>query len=367
VYVHARDPQARRPDADHRGPGYVIQQGDQGNIIESDAQQLTVAVDPVVSFQDAGKEWASVLGDSPVGSIFLSPQWQEVWWDNFSGGREMTGFSVPASNGGMDALASLSRLGDSISFVGAPDTFDYNDFLVRPGFEDSFYPTLLDVLGRWEWSEVRLDSLIEHSPTLARLPDLARERGYAVEVEYEDVTSGVSLPGDWEEYLALLSKKDRHELRRKLRRLESQTDWRWYCLTSPDDVEANFDGFLALMRMSRADKEEYMTPERERFFRTLARRMAELDLIRLFFMEIDGARAAASLCFDYDRTRLLYNSGYDPGLSYYSVGLLLHAMCVRDAIENNLGYFDFLRGPEPYKAHLGGIQKSLYRMVVKRS
>jgi CelD/BcsL family acetyltransferase involved in cellulose biosynthesis len=326
-----------------------------------------VAVDPVVSFQDAGKEWASVLGDSPVGSIFLSPQWQEVWWDNFSGGREMTGFSVPASNGGMDALASLSRLGDSISFVGAPDTFDYNDFLVRPGFEDSFYPTLLDVLGRWEWSEVRLDSLIEHSPTLARLPDLARERGYAVEVEYEDVTSGVSLPGDWEEYLALLSKKDRHELRRKLRRLESQTDWRWYCLTSPDDVEANFDGFLALMRMSRADKEEYMTPERERFFRTLARRMAELDLIRLFFMEIDGARAAASLCFDYDRTRLLYNSGYDPGLSYYSVGLLLHAMCVRDAIENNLGYFDFLRGPEPYKAHLGGIQKSLYRMVVKRS
>ena len=307
------------------------------------------------------------MGDSPVGSIFLSPQWQEVWWDNFSGGREMTGFSVPASNGGMDALASLSRLGDSISFVGAPDTFDYNDFLVRPGFEDSFYPTLLDVLGRWEWSEVRLDSLIEHSPTLARLPDLARERGYAVEVEYEDVTSGVSLPGDWEEYLALLSKKDRHELRRKLRRLESQTDWRWYCLTSPDDVEANFDGFLALMRMSRADKEEYMTPERERFFRTLARRMAELDLIRLFFMEIDGARAAASLCFDYDRTRLLYNSGYDPGLSYYSVGLLLHAMCVRDAIENSLGYFDFLRGPEPYKAHLGGIQKSLYRMVVKRS
>ena len=307
------------------------------------------------------------MRDSPVASIFLSPQWQEVWWDNFSDGRKMTGFSVPASDGGVDALASLSRLGDSISFVGTPDTFDYNDFLVRPGFEDSFYPTLLDVLGGWEWSELRLDSLIEHSPTLVHLPDLARERGYAVEVEYEDVTSGVSLPGDWEEYLALLSKKDRHELRRKLRRLDSQTDWRWYCLTGPDDVEANFNEFLALMRMSRTDKEEYMTPERERFFRALARRMAELDQIRLFFMEIDGVRAAASLCFDFDQARLLYNSGYDPSLSYYSVGLLLHAMCVKDAIENGLGYFDFLRGPEPYKAHLGGIQKSLYRMVVKRS
>ena len=326
-----------------------------------------MSIKPVISFQDSGKEWVSVLRDSPVASIFLSPQWQEVWWDNFGGGREMTGFSVPGAGGGVDALASLARSDDTIGFVGAPDTFDYNDFVVRPGFEDAFYPTLLDVLEGWDWREVRLDSLLEHSPTLAHLPELARKRGYSVEVNYEDVTSGVNLPGDWNEYLSLLSKKDRHELRRKLRRLDSQTEWRWYCLTSPDEVEASFDEFLALMRMSRADKEEYMTPERESFFRALARRMAELDQLRLFFMEIDGVRAAASLCFDYWRTRLLYNSGYDPALSYYSVGLLLHAMCVRDAIEKGMDYFDFLRGPEPYKAHLGGSQKSLYRMVVKRS
>lgn len=324
-------------------------------------------VNPIASFADAQGEWRSVLSDSPVASIFLSPQWQEVWWENFGGGREMVGFSVPSEGGGVDALASLSRLDGAIGFVGAPDTFDYNDFLVRPGFEEAFYETLLDVLGDWEWDDLRLDSLIEDSPTLAHLPGMARSRGYSVEVEYEDVTSGVSLPGDWEQYLELLTKKDRHELRRKLRRLDSQTEWRWYCLTSPDEVMESFDNFLSLMRMSRNDKEEYMTPERERFFRALARRMAELDRIRLFYMEIDGVQAAASLCFDYEGARLLYNSGYDPSLSYYSVGLLLHAMCVRDAIEQGLEYFDFLRGPEPYKAHLGGRQKSLYRMMVKRS
>ena len=326
-----------------------------------------MSVNPVTSFRDAQEEWDSILRDSPVASIFLSPQWQEVWWENFSGVREMTGFSVPAPGGGLNALASLSRLDNTIGFVGAPDTFDYNDFLVRPGFEEAFYRTLLDVLDGWEWDDLRLDSLIEDSPTLAYLPEMARGRGYSVEVEYEDVTSGVALPDDWEQFLGLLSKKDRHELRRKLRRLDSHTGWRWYCLTAPDDVMASFDEFLALMRMSRTDKEEYMTPERERFFHALARRMAELDRIRLFFMELDGARVAASLCFDYGSARLLYNSGYDPGFSYYSVGLLLHAMCVRDAIEQGIGYFDFLRGPEPYKAHLGGRQKSLYRMVVKRS
>ena len=326
-----------------------------------------MSVIPITSFREAQDEWDSILRDSPVASIFLSPQWQEVWWDNFSAGREMTGFTVPSPDGGVNALASLLRTDGSIGFVGSPDTFDYNDFLVRPGFEDSFYRTLLDVLEGWEWDKFSLESLIENSPTLAHLPEMARERGYSVEVEYEDVTSGVDLPGDWEQYLALLSKKDRHELRRKMRRLDGQTDWKWYCITQPDEVIGKFDDFLALMRMSRPDKEEYMTPEREDFFRSMARRMAELDRIRLFFMEVDGSQAAASLCFDFDSARLLYNSGYDPGLSYYSVGLILHAMCVKDAIDRGLNYFDFLRGPEPYKAHLGGRQKSLYKMLVKRS
>ena len=255
-----------------------------------------------------------------MGCLFLSRQWQEVWWENQGDGRELTGFRLEAPDGTTSAVASLARSGDSIGFVGSPDTFDYNDFLVRPGFEETFYPALLDILDGWEWSELRLDSLIEHSPTLAYLPDLASGRGYSVETEYEDVTSGVCLPGDWEEYLALLSKKDRHELRRKLRRLDTQTDWRWYCLTTPDEVLGRLDDFLSLMRASSAEKTEFMTPDRERFFRALAGRMAELDRIRLFFMEMDGQLAASSLCFDYGSARLLYNSGYDPGLSYYSVG-----------------------------------------------
>ena len=325
-----------------------------------------VVTSAMTSFEDAREGWDSILSKSPVGCLFLSPQWQEVWWESFGGTREMSGFSLSDSEGQVNGIASLAKMNGEITFLGSPDTFDYNDFLVRPGFEESFYPMVLDVLENLEWSEVRLDSLIEHSPTLSHFPELARRRGYSVELEYEDVTSGVDLPEDWERYLSSLGKKDRHELRRKLRRLDTQAEWRWFCLTDPDEITERFDDFLSLMRQSSPEKEEFMTPEREIFFRALATRMAMEDRLRLFFMEMDGVSVAASLCFDYGETRLLYNSGYDPSYSYYSVGLLLHAMCVKDAIEQGIGYFDFLRGPEPYKAHLGGRQKSLYRMVVKR-
>ena len=102
----------------------------------------------------------------------------------------------PPGMGQVSGIASLSKLGGDLSFIGSPDTFDYNDFLVRPGYEETFYSVVLDVLEDREWNELRLDSLIEHSPTLNYLPDLARQRGYSVEVEYEDVTSGVFLPDE---------------------------------------------------------------------------------------------------------------------------------------------------------------------------
>jgi CelD/BcsL family acetyltransferase involved in cellulose biosynthesis len=121
------------------------------------------------------------------------------------------------------------------------------------------------------------------------------------------------------------------------------------------------------MRLSRTDKDEFMTSERERFFHNITQRMAELGQLQLFFLEMDGSTVATCLCFDYGGSRLLYNSGYDPEYGYYSVGLLLNAMSLKDAIDRGLAYFDFLRGPEPYKAHLGGQQRSLYQMVVTKS
>jgi len=303
--------------------------------------------------------------------LFLTPQWQQVWWDTFGDGQTMCGFSYPLPDGaagdGIAAIASLAKSGDTATFVGSQDTFDYNDFPIKPGHEEGFYRSLLESLEEQDIRKLRLNSLRESSPTLELLPDIARGRGYTVEIEQEDVTSGICLPGTWDEYLGLLNKKDRHELRRKLRRMDSQTDWKWYSLSEPEQAGERLGEFISLMRLSRTDKDEFMTPERERFFYNITQRMAELGQLELYFLDLNGATVATSLCFDYGGSRLLYNSGYDPKFSYFSVGLLLNAMCLKDAIDRGLTYFDFLRGPEPYKAHLGGQQRSLYQMVVTKS
>ena len=321
---------------------------------------------PITSFQEIQAEWESVLEEYPADTLFLTPQWQEVWWDVFGDGRTKAGFTYSATDG-VAAIASLAKSGDTVSFVGSRDTFDYNDFPIRPGHEQGFFQVLLECMEEHDCRTLRLDSLKEGSPTLEYLPEIARGRGYTVEIEQEDVTSGIALPGTWDEYLGLLNKKDRHELRRKLRRMDSQTDWKWYSVSEPAQVSERLEEFISLMRQSRTDKDEFMTPQRERFFHSITQRMAELGRLQLFFLDLDGATVATSLCFDYRGSRLLYNSGYDSEYGYYSVGLLLNAMCLRDAIDRGLTYFDFLRGPEPYKAHLGGQQRSLYQMVVTKN
>ena len=121
------------------------------------------------------------------------------------------------------------------------------------------------------------------------------------------------------------------------------------------------------MRLSSRDKDRYMTADRERFFHKIAQRMAQLGQLRLFFLETEGKPVATSLCFDYASSRLLYNSGYDVDYGYYSVGLLLNALCLQEAIQRGIEYFDFLRGSEPYKQHLGGKPRDLYQMIVRRS
>ena len=321
---------------------------------------------PMQSFEQFLPEWEDLLRVSPVGSIYLTPQWQRIWWDYFGDDRELAGFYVHES-GSLMAVASLSKQGSEVTFTGSSETFDYNDFLVRPGFEDMFFPRLLSVLDLKGVKCITLCSLQEKSPTLMYLPDVASKHGFAVTVTEEDVVPGLDLPETWDEYLAQLSKKDRHELRRKFRRLEALDNWNWYCLQSDAEIEGRLDDFLRLMRMSAPEKEEYMTDERERFFRSMSIEMARLGLAKLFFLDINGISVATSLCFDYGLSRLLYNSGYDPEMSFYSVGLLMNAICLRDAIQRGEVYFDFLRGSEPYKYHLGGKNHTLYQMVVTKT
>ena len=316
-------------------------------------------------FPQIRDDWDALLHSSCRATVFQTQLWHHVWWQELGGHAELYLTSL-REDGALVGLAPLMYRKDVLTFFGDTDLWDYHDILVARGKEANFYPALFDFLLQQPWTKIDLLSLRQDSSALTYLPDLAKAHGYTVEVSEEDVSPGVALPSTWDGYLEGLSRKNRHELLRKLRRLEKESQYRYYAVESVSALEGALQDFFLLMRDSRQDKAMFLTHEREQFFRYMAEELASANLLRLFFLEISGQRVASAMCFDYGETRFLYNSGYNPGYSSLSVGLLLKALCLRHAIEEGKGYFDFLRGNERYKYDLGAKDVNLYRLVIQR-
>jgi CelD/BcsL family acetyltransferase involved in cellulose biosynthesis len=101
------------------------------------------------------------------------------------------------------------------------------------------------------------------------------------------------------------------------------------------------------------------------YFRELIDRLAQQQMLRLYFLDVDGRPAAAVLCFDYNGTRYLYNSGYDADFHDLSVGILSKVLSIQKSIEDGCGVYDFLKGAEAYKKRIGGKEVPLYRCLVE--
>ncbi len=317
------------------------------------------------SLDDVAAEWVSLLGQTSEPLPFTHPDWQRVWLDEFQGGRELLLLSVRQGEH-LVGIAPFLRQDERLSLVGHYSICDYMDVVVRDE-DEHVYASLLETLATEDWSEIELRGLREESPTLRLLPEIAQQMGLQVSRELEAVAPRVDLPASWDGYLGTLSKKDRHELRRKLRRLQSAGRVELRSVTSPEEAPEALDLVLRMMRESRQDKARFMTPQMEQFFRRMVEALASSGLIRVYILDLDAVPVAALLCFDMADSMYLYNSGYDPAFSHLSVGLLSKAMCINDAIERGCRWVDFMRGHESYKYDLGGRDRSVYRCLISRS
>ena len=251
--------------------------------------------------------------------------------------------------------------------MGHTDLFDYHDFIIVPGNELIFLQKIFEWLNSQDVIEVILPSIPDKSTSLNFLSEISEKEGWKCIIKNEDVCPSIELPSNWDDYLSSLRKKDRHELRRKFRRLENFGSSEIVTLNDHNEISKNIDSFFYLMRESRSDKDMFLTSERENFFRNMAEKLSKEQLISLSLLYVESKIAAATICFDFKDTRFLYNSGFDHEYDNLSVGLLLKASCIQNAIETGFKYFDFLRGDEPYKYHLGGIDQEIFGVTLVKN
>jgi CelD/BcsL family acetyltransferase involved in cellulose biosynthesis len=318
-------------------------------------------------------EWHRLLPSTAANTVFSTPEWLGAWWQVFGMDRPLH-IAAFRQDGELAGLAPLMRSVEDghrcVCFIGGLDVSDYFDILVRQGHETATLSAFLDHIDTLsDWDLVDLHSVRDGSPTLTTLPGLARARGYTVTIRQEEVCPIIQLPATWEAYLESLSKKDRHELRRKLRRLDAEApgQWAWRTVRDAADLPQALSDFFDLHAKSGANKAEFWDDSRRTFFGVNARAMLSAGWLHLSFLELNGRRAAAIYAYDYGDTVGLYNSGYDPAHGYFSVGVLLVALGVQEAIAAGKRRFDFLRGSEPYKYTFGAVDTAVFNIEISRT
>ena len=296
-------------------------------------------------------------------SIFITPEWLQVWWRVFGEGQKLY-IRLIRDADRVIGITALQLDNDTACFIGDTDVCDYQDFIIEPGYEAGFFNALLDDLKANGVKLLDLKHVRPDSTVYTKLQDIAENRNFKIECIQEDISVDMTLPPTWEEYLGLLNSKQRHEIRRKLRRLSEAGNIEYIFTDNPNDITGFADTFFKMFTESRQDKAEFLTPQRESFFRLLEEKMAAAGVLKLGLLKLDGRDMASIICFDYNNSIYLYNSGYDPEFNYLSVGLLSKVLCIKDSIESGKKIFDFLKGDEPYKFHLGGKEIPLYRCQI---
>ena len=310
--------------------------------------------------------WQTLHAASALRSPFLSWTWQSEWARTFAPGERLEIRRVTDDAGHLLGLLALHEAEPRVlRLLGGVDISDYLDLLAESGRENEVWAALLASRPptRPIWD---LHSIPAASPTVQRLPGLAAEHGIDVTVAVEERCPILELPTTWETYLAGLSGKHRHELLRKMRRLEREVpDARAVGLGSRTEVESRFDDFLTLHRQSRVGKARFMDERMEAFFRRVAGLLADAGGFRLWFLDAPGGPLASFLTLEWDGTVGLYNSGFRPEAASLSPGLVLLAHVVRDAIERGCRRFDFLRGEERYKYEFEPTPEAVHTVTIR--
>jgi CelD/BcsL family acetyltransferase involved in cellulose biosynthesis len=316
------------------------------------------------TFESLQSYWRNPEYPLNWGCLFVVPAWLDVWCQTFGNGSEPHLCSI-RHNGELIGIAPLLFPGNTALLVGSPDVCDHLHVIVAPGSERVFFQHLIAYLRQQGISRLDLGVVRADSIVLSGLFPAAKSLNCKVFREPEDVTMELDLPSTWDEFLKQLTGKERHEIRRKLRRLNEAGRVNFRIVEGGDEVREGIDLFLGLFKSNRSDKSDFMTDQRASFFRSLAGAMAEAQILKLFFLDLDETPAAAVMCFDYNSTIYLYNNGYDNQYRSLSVGLLSKVFAIQDSIQRGKNKYDFLKGTEAYKHRLGGKPVQLYRCRIE--
>ncbi len=307
-------------------------------------------------------EWRQLWARCDSATPFQSPEWLLPWWRHFGGGE----------------LCALT-LRQAERLVGlAP-------FWVRTNPQARTCDLLLLGTGITDYLDVLVDPEAEADTTAAMFSWLARERERWDVCDFQQLRPGSPLldsafATNWrgeiavQERCPVLALAAAGELVDRSPALweKARYYWRRAARIGPLCMEEarrdNFEElFMALLRLHHCRWEARNSPgvlaeeAVQNFHREAALGLLARGALRLYGLRLAGRIVASYYGFAAGRRAYYYLGGFDPELTQLSLGTLMVAHAIQEAINESAREFDFLRGAEAYKYRWGATDRLNYR------
>src|SRR5688572_796761 len=223
----------------------------------------------------SAKDWNTLVEQSIADTPFSRYEYLSEWWQTLGGGEWMgkdgaSPLLVLVSATENEQLIGIAPLfiteydgQQALMLIGSIEISDYLDVIAREQDLPRFLSELFDFLASSSpsnWTAVDWYNIPDSSPTRAALQVEFEKRGWQYQAEVYRPTPRIPLNGSFEEYLARIDKKQRHEIRRKMRRAaESDKNVQFNIVNGKENIDSEINAFFDLM-VHDPGKAEFLHP-----------------------------------------------------------------------------------------------------------
>lgn len=351
----------------------------ESDISEQTTGQLlsTEIISTESGFDAIAEEW-NALVEVADAYIFQTYEWQRIWWRIFGGnnslhillfrdGKQLVGIMPMFFDYfrimGFPIYRSLRLIGSRIiqpESGSVPVELAFSDYLsmiAHPDYEQEVSRSLKNYLqsNPEMCDEIILEEVPENSSLLTSLlPAFDDHSDWEYEVNDASVCPRIEFPESWDDLLSDLSSNARYQIRRDIRRVTEDEIFELHTAQTREEARQAFWHLVEFhqRRWQNLGQPGIFADDRIlEFFREITMKFHKKGWLSFKSVTAEGQYIAIDLLFKFKGTMYMIQRGFDDSSEYnqYGPGNVLLYCVIKEAIQDGLKAYDFLRGEESYK------------------
>jgi CelD/BcsL family acetyltransferase involved in cellulose biosynthesis len=322
-------------------------------------------------------EWNNLLWASDANNLFLTWEWVNTWWKVFGDKKKLCVLTV-CDDGELIGIGPfyVQTIGNSfkarvLRICSSEELYpDYLDIIAKHGYERDVTIAISSYLEAKTdgWSLMSFNSLLASSNIIRYENDFCNS--HMKQIGLSSVCPYIKIDQPYDVYLRKqFRRKKRYNLERQAKLALEKRRLSCEIVGDKGRLPKAMEDLFSLHEKRAAQRKivsTFISHEVKHFHQLFSSLMLEKDALRLCFLYDGDVPTSALYAFKYNGTMFFYQGGMDPAWTKMSLGSVLMNIVIKQAFDEGLIEFDFLKGDDAYKRSWSNSERRQYRLNLYR-